>query len=242
MKKLKVLIVILFLAIIPSIAFAQETYETTNLEQTLKAEGIEYDLKNYKETNNQITIYLFRGNGCSYCKKFITFLASITDEYGKYFKLQSYEVWYNKDNSKLLENVAEFLDEDAEGVPYIVIGNQVFPGYHEKYDEQIKKAILDLYNSEERYDVLEVMGIQKNDSKEEIIKDENNTEISKETETFKDIEKQLSDTQNEITKLKKEKKDNISINILIISSVITLILSIIINTIITKKIVKKRTD
>jgi len=153
MKFLKALVLVLTLVMMPNTVFAQKTYETTNLEQTLKAEGIKYDLKNYKETDDQITIYLFRGNGCGYCKKFLTFLNSITDEYGKYFKLQSYEVWYNKDNSKLLENVAEFLDEDAGGVPYIIIGDQVFPGYHESYDEQIKKAILDLYNSEERYDV-----------------------------------------------------------------------------------------
>jgi len=172
MKLLKSIVIVFVLALIPNIAFAQETYNYKNLEETLKQEEIEYNLKNYKETDDQITIYLFRGKGCGYCKKFLTFLNSITDEYGKYFKLQSYEVWYDRNNSELFESVAEFLDEDAGGVPYIVIGNQVFPGYHSSYDEQIKKAIKDLYNSEERYDVFVEMA-----KAEEAAKKANNLDI-----------------------------------------------------------------
>lgn len=161
MKYIKILVLCLLL--VPFNVNASEVvYETKNLEETFNEEKelakdsdtpFEYDLSNYKETDDQITIYMFRGLGCGYCKKFLTFLNSIVPEYGKYFKLESYEVWYNKDNNKLMKNVANFLDEDAGGVPYIIIGDQVFPGYASQYDEAIKQAIVNLYNSKNRYDV-----------------------------------------------------------------------------------------
>ena len=167
MKFIKILVLCLLL--VPfNVNAAGKTYISKNLEETLKEEAevaqnaenptvFEYDLSSYKETDDQITIYMFRGTGCAYCKRFLTFLNSIVPEYGKYFKLESYEVWYNKDNNQLFKDVADFLDEDAGGVPFIIIGDQVFPGYASQYDESIKKAIVDLYNSDNRYDVFAEM-------------------------------------------------------------------------------------
>lgn len=148
---------VIAIVLVPNFVFAAGNYQSTNLEQTFKDEGIEYDLSNYKETDDQITIYLFRGKGCGFCNKFLNFLNSISGEYGKYFKLESYEVWNNPNNSKLLEDIGEFLDEDVRGVPFIIIGDQIFPGYAEHMNDQIKAAIVNLYNSEDRYDVIEEM-------------------------------------------------------------------------------------
>jgi len=187
MKYIKILVLCLLL--VPfSVNAKEKTYITKNLEETLKEEAeiskqavdnkvenatlFEYDITGYQETDDQITIYMFRGSNCAFCKRFLTFLTSIVPEYGKYFKLKSYEVWYNKDNSKLLEDVSEFLDEDAGGVPYIIIGDQVFPGYADVYDDAIKKAIVDLYNSENRYDVFVEMA-----KAEEAAKKANNLDI-----------------------------------------------------------------
>ena len=47
------------------------------------------------------------------------------------------------------------MNDPAGGVPYIIIGDQVFPGYAEQYDDGIKSAIVSLYKSSERYDVFE---------------------------------------------------------------------------------------
>ncbi len=159
MKK-KFIIGIMCIALILGLAtgcgkVAKENYKTKNLEETLTEEEIEHDLSNYKENKKQVTIYMFRGSGCGYCKKFLTFLNSIVDEYGEYFKLESYEVWSDTKNQKLMESVAETLEVNVSGVPFIVIGDQAFTGYSERYDDSIKTAITDLYNSDERYDVLE---------------------------------------------------------------------------------------
>lgn len=130
-------------------------YQTLNFKEILKEEDIKEDFKSYSEDDKQITIYMFRGNGCGYCRNFLTFLNSITNEYGKYFKVVGFEVWSNEDNSKLLDKVSSFMGSEAGGVPYIIIGDKVFPGYAESYDEDIKTAIKELYDSEEKYDVFE---------------------------------------------------------------------------------------
>ena len=140
-KKIAIIVLMLLSIIIPVKAFAKEQYKTLNLEETLAEEGIEKKFSNYKETDDQITIYMFRGKGCAYCKKFLEFLNGITEEYGKYFKLVSFESWYNDENSNLLTDISTFMGEPASGVPYIIIGDKVFGGYTDSYDESIKAAI-----------------------------------------------------------------------------------------------------
>ena len=111
--------------------------------------------------DNKINIYLFRGYGCGYCHRFLEFLDSIDNEYGKYYNLVSYEVWYDQANYNLMTDISSFLlskniiDREVGGVPFIIIGNQVFPGYASNYDDSIKKAIKSLYDTKksERYDV-----------------------------------------------------------------------------------------
>ena len=154
-KKIAIIVLMLLSIIIPVKAFAKEQYKTLNLKETLAEEGIEEKFSNYKETDDQITIYMFRGKGCAYCRKFLEFLNGITDEYGKYFKLVSFESWYNEENSNLLGEISTFMGEQASGVPYIIIGDKVFGGYTESYDESIKTAIKTLYDSKDRYDVFE---------------------------------------------------------------------------------------
>lgn len=162
MKNKILIIFVALLLVIPFGVFASESgagsnYKSTNLIQTFASEGIAIETTNYKETDDQIPIYLFRGNGCGFCQSFLNYLNSILKDYGKYFKLVSYEVWYDQKNNQLLTDVSSFMGSPATGVPYIVIGDQVFPGYNSDYDEQIKTAIKTLYESEERYDVFEAM-------------------------------------------------------------------------------------
>ena len=154
MKKGILLVLLTTLLFVPSVLFAKEA--TLNFKEALEEERIEETFESYKENDKQAIIYLFRGRGCSVCRSFLTFLNSITDEYGKKFKVVSYEVWYNTSNNKLLDKVADFTGVEAGGVPYIVIGDQVFGGYTSSYDDTIKKAIDDLYDTpvKERYDVL----------------------------------------------------------------------------------------
>ncbi len=161
MKKIVGLVFGLLLTIIPfTNVFAAETidledYATMNFPDTLESEGIEISVDDYKETDDQVTIYMFRGSGCGFCKSFLTFLNSIADEYGKYFKLVSFESWNDPKNAQLLTDLSAFLENPAKGVPYIIIGDQVFPGYSSEYDDSIKQVLESEYNAETRFDVIE---------------------------------------------------------------------------------------
>lgn len=169
LKKIFLAFVLCLTAVLPFKAMAATSYEKMNLDEALTQEKIEHDFKNYKETDDQITIYLFRGYGCGYCRNFLTFLNSIVGEYGKYFKVVSYETWYNQDNYNLMVEVSSFLGQPAQGVPYVIIGNQIFPGYASSYDDKIKEAIKNLYDTkkEDRYDVMKEYEKSKKDSKKD---------------------------------------------------------------------------
>ena len=159
MKKKILLFVAMCLLVLPitTKAISYDNYKTLNLKEALKDEEIEEAFKSYKETDKQVTIYLFRGKGCAFCRAFLTFLNSIVDDYGKYFKVVSFEVWNDSENSALLSSVAAFMNKELEGVPFIVIGDKVFDGYTESYDEDIKNTIKELYDSKNRYDVFAEM-------------------------------------------------------------------------------------
>lgn len=154
-KKLISLSLLLF---IPMFVFAStKKYESTNLEETLNAEEIEVTFSNYEETDGQAVIYLFRGHNCGYCHSFLEFLNSIVDEYGKYFRLEAYEVWYTENNSELMSEVASYFGESASGVPFIVIGDKVFSGYTESYNDSIISAIKETYRNGNKNDVFKEM-------------------------------------------------------------------------------------
>lgn len=157
MKKL-FMVLFVSLLMIPLFTYAESVnYTSMNLDEALTQEGIEHDFSNYRENDKQVVIYLFRGNGCGFCRNFLTFLNSIVDEYGEYFRVASYEVWYDDNNAALAEDVASFMGDNLSGVPYIVIGDQTFPGFIDELGEDIKNAIVEEYNEKDRYDVFEAM-------------------------------------------------------------------------------------
>lgn len=137
-----------------------------------------------KNDEKKATIYMFRGQGCAYCRKFLNFLNSISEEYGKYFELVSFEVWNDADNKELMDKVASVTGVEAGGVPYIIIGDRVFGGYAESYDDAIKAKIKEQYE-DPSYDVFEELKKKESEEKEET------TEDDKKEDTKKDDNKKL---------------------------------------------------
>ena len=137
----------------------KEVIEQENVTaETTGGEKIESKLGSYTESEDKVNVYLFRGNGCRFCKGFINYLNDNIDELGKYFNLVSYEVWYDQDNADLMQKVGNFTGVAAEGVPYIIVGEKVFPGFTEEtYGEDFKAALKAEYESKDRYDVFEAM-------------------------------------------------------------------------------------
>ena len=137
----------------------KSSYRYLNLEEALADVDISKKFNKHTPSSEAITLYLFYGKGCSHCHEFLAFINTIVDEYGKYFKMEAYEVWNNANNTKLMHEASQNFGEKATGVPYIIIGEKTFKGYSSDYDDLIKEAIINLYNTNSRYDVLKELNI-----------------------------------------------------------------------------------
>lgn len=115
----------------------------TNNKETEKEEVTEEIKLNYLTYDeNKVNIYLFWGDGCPHCENAMKFFNSIENEYGKYYKLNKFEVWYNPDNGKILKQFANKMGVDVSVIPHIIIGNKTFKGFGEDYKQQIIDAII----------------------------------------------------------------------------------------------------
>ncbi len=111
-------------------------------------------------------VYFFYGDGCQFCAGAEKFFANIKEQYGDMFDLVKYEVWNDKDNQALLEEVAAVYGDELGGVPYITIGKKTFKGYalDGSFDEDIISAIKTEYEASEKYDVMEKLGTKVKES------------------------------------------------------------------------------
>ena len=91
------------------------------------------------------------------------FLESIADDYG-YLEIISYEVWYNSENQKLMEEVSSELGiEVSTSVPLIVIGTEYARrGYSDGMEDGIIREIESSYQSSDYEDVVEKV-LEEND-------------------------------------------------------------------------------
>ena len=93
------------------------------------------------------------------------------DEYGERFTIKDYETWYDEDNAELMKKVAKARGEEdqATGVPYIIIGNKSWIGFADEYKDEIKEQIDKVYGQDvsERYDILKYVKSGKSAKKEE---------------------------------------------------------------------------
>ena len=102
MKVLKYLVVLLAIFLImPFAVFAEE--EASNNDENTTEEASSNDNSDSKKVN----VYFFRGEGCSHCAEAEEWFDSIKEEYSEYYNLIDYEVWYNTDNSDLMQKVAD---------------------------------------------------------------------------------------------------------------------------------------
>jgi len=89
-----------------------------------------------------VNVYFFYGDGCPHCAKEEVFLDKLEKE-NKDITIYRYETWHNRDNAKLLGEVAESLDLNITGVPVTIISDQAVVGFgsEETTGEKIKNLI-----------------------------------------------------------------------------------------------------
>lgn len=80
------------------------------------------------DSNNQTSIIIFYGKGCPHCKDLEDFIAK--NNLDEKIKTEKLEVWFNKENAKLLMAKAEEcgIDKNKVGVPFIYSEGKCFSG------------------------------------------------------------------------------------------------------------------
>lgn len=150
MKRLKYFVILFAAVLLLPFAVMAEGEEVTATEEAVTEDA----------TSNEVPVYFFRGEGCPHCEEAEQWFSSIEEELGSYFKIVDYETWYNEENADLMQKVAEARGEEAEGVPYIIIGDKSWNGFDEaSYADEIKDQIKSVFaqNVNDRYDVMKYL-------------------------------------------------------------------------------------
>ncbi len=98
---------------------------------------------------NEVNLYFFWGIGCPHCKHEQDALIKLAEDYDN-LKIYDYEVNYNLQNSQLLKEIANLLDKEVRGIPFTVIGREVFEGFNDYQLHSIERTIE--YYSNHDYD------------------------------------------------------------------------------------------
>ena len=107
-----------------------EESNTINLDYITKEEG-------------KVNIYFFWGDGCPHCESEFAFFDSIESEYGDYYNLYTFETWKNEKNAELLKTFSDAMEVESRGVPYTIIGEEVFTGFSESMESDFINAIVE---------------------------------------------------------------------------------------------------
>ena len=85
-----------------------------------------------------INVYFFHGEGCPHCAEEEEFLNNYNDDN---INIIRYEVWYNTENSELLDGISQQLEFTVKGVPVTIVGETVIRGYSDSLSNKIDRAI-----------------------------------------------------------------------------------------------------
>lgn len=151
--------------------------------------GICFFTTSVKASKKPIIIYEFYGSTCSYCASLNNWFDSIEKEYGEYFDLVKFEVWGEAKNSDLMHKVSNHFNDNASGVPYLIIGKETINGFggSEQEKQRIINFILAEYNRDESERYTAVYDIIYNGSSGNDNKVENIHEISGALSTLMDF-------------------------------------------------------
>ena len=72
---------------------------------------------------HEVTIYIFRGNGCPHCTNAVQYFNT---HHKEKVNVVTYEVWYNSNNKNLYSLVANEFDLNSRGVPFIIVGDTYY--------------------------------------------------------------------------------------------------------------------
>lgn len=128
----------------------QVTNDNSNDENNIDNEStekqsntVDVNLDNITKEEGKVNIYFFWGDGCPHCESEFAFFDSIESEYGDYYNLYTFETWQNEENAELLKTFSDAMEVESRGVPYTIIGEEVFTGFSESMESEFINAIVE---------------------------------------------------------------------------------------------------
>jgi glutaredoxin len=109
--------------------------------QLLAAEAAESAGKSSKQVGHPaFYLYFYEGEGCPHCADEKKFLTSINKKY-TLLRIKEYEVWYNRENSFMLAEMAKAYGIQPRGVPVTFVGHKSFVGFSQQIEKELLAAI-----------------------------------------------------------------------------------------------------
>lgn len=123
------------------------------------------------KAENVVNLYLFYGDGCPHCAEEEKFI----DEYlktEKSAKLIKYEVWHSEENRKTWVKIQDKLNNHENGVPYLIIGDEVIVGYLDGVTNENIKKYVNKYKNDKKYEdkVAKILNNEEIKTKKEVKK------------------------------------------------------------------------
>ena len=87
------------------------------------------------------TVVFFYGRGCPHCGKEKPFLETLELKYPQ-LKVHYYEIYYNKENSQLFQEMADAFETKIQGVPTTFIDDKIVVGFAEHMMPQLEATIV----------------------------------------------------------------------------------------------------
>lgn len=151
-NKTTIFVIVLSLILASIIYIGNKRYQDYQNE---KAEAIILRHATVEEIDGdsrKINIYVFWGDGCPHCEELFEFLESIKSKYGKYYNVYGFEVWYDEENGKIMDQFKKEFGEEpgSRGVPYFIVGDELFLGYQSSMNKEIKNTIVSKYKDRKK--------------------------------------------------------------------------------------------
>ena len=103
----------------------------------------------------KVTISFFHGRGCPHCAEEEKYLTKIKQKYSN-VEIKEYEVWYNEENKKLMQDVKKALGIETLGVPFTLISDVYTIGYNDVIERKLNR-IINYYSKNKQIDVISLV-------------------------------------------------------------------------------------
>ncbi|MEM4389793.1 MAG: hypothetical protein QXG98_03960 [Candidatus Micrarchaeia archaeon] len=94
---------------------------------------------------NAVEVYFFYGSGCPHCASERVFLEELKERYP--LSVHAFEVWYDAENARMLENFSKAYGVALGGVPVTFVGERYWVGFEEAIGKEIEEAIAECARS-----------------------------------------------------------------------------------------------